>query len=197
MERESWDRRWQERSHHCHDDPVDVLVDELGTLEPGRALDLGCGAGRAAAWLADRGWTVTGVDFSEVALQLAREQRPDVEWVLADVSEYEPEPEAFDLVLVLYVHLPSPERRALLGRAAGAVAPGGTVLVVGHDVENLGTGAPGPSNPDVLYTPAEVGRELGGLEIVKAERRRRPVDGAEAVDSLVLARAPLRGRAMP
>jgi SAM-dependent methyltransferase len=188
VERENWDRRWEERSHHCHDDPVDVLVEELGRLEPGSALDLGCGAGRAAVWLADRGWKVTGVDFSEVALGLAREQRPDVEWVLADIREYEPRREAFDLVLVLYVHIPSPERRTLLARAAEAVAAGGTVLVLGHDVENIGTGAPGPSNPDVLYTPDGLGRELTGLDVVKAERRTRRVNGAEAVDSLVLAR---------
>ena len=113
-------------SHHCHDDPVGILADELADLPPGRALDLGCGAGRSAVWLAERGWDVTGVDFSDVALGLARKQRPDVDWVLADLREYEPERGAFDLVLVLFVHLPPDERRALLSRAADALAPGGT-----------------------------------------------------------------------
>jgi SAM-dependent methyltransferase len=190
VEREDWDRRWQEHSHHCHDDPVGVLGDEVDGLRPGRALDLGCGAGRAAAWLADRGWRVTGVDFSEVAIGLARERRPDVDWVLADVREYEPEPSAFDLVLVLYVHLPADERRALLARAAAALVPGGTVLVLGHDVENVGTGAPGPSNPEVLYAPEEIARELAGLEPVKAERLTRQAGETEAVDTLVVARRP-------
>jgi SAM-dependent methyltransferase len=191
MEREDWNRRWEERSHHCHDDPVGVLADEVGDLQPGRALDLGCGAGRAALWLAEHGWRVTGVDYSEVALQLARERRPDLDWVLADVREYEPEHAAFDLVLVLYVHLPSAERRALLARATAALAPGGTLLVLGHDVDNIGTGAPGPSDPDVLYTPDGVARELAGLEIAKAERLTRPAGDAEAVDTLVTARARL------
>jgi SAM-dependent methyltransferase len=194
VEREAWDRRWEERSHHCHDDPVGVLADELADFPPGRALDLGCGAGRSALWLAERGWQVTGVDFSEVALELARAQRPDLDWVLADVREYEPAPGAYDLVLVLFVHLPPEERRALLARAAGALAPGGTAVVLGHDVENLGTGAPGPSRPEVLYTPEEVTRELTDLEAVKAERvtRRAPTDDgeAEAVDTLVVARRP-------
>lgn len=194
MEREDWDRRWQERSHHCADDPIDVLVDELGGLPPGRALDLGCGAGRAAAWLADRGWRVTGVDYSEVALRLARERRADIDWVLADLRGYEPERGAFDLVLVLYVHLPSPQRLALLARAAGALVRGGTLLVLGHDVDNLGTGAPGPSDPDVLYATHTIAAELDGLEIVKAERLLRAVETesreAEAVDTLVVARAP-------
>jgi SAM-dependent methyltransferase len=192
VEREGWNRRWEQRDHHCADDPVDVLEHELAGLPPGRALDLGCGAGRSGVWLAEHGWQVTGVDFSDVALGLARQRRPDVDWVLADLRDYEPERAAFDLVLVLFVHFPPEERRALLGRAAAALAPGGTALVVGHDVTNLGTGAPGPSSPEVLYTPDEVARELEGLEAVKAESvtRRVDIDGdtAKAVDTLVVAR---------
>lgn len=192
MQREDWDRRWQERSHHCVDEPVGVLVREIADLEPGRALDLGCGSGRAALWLAERGWQVTGVDYSEVALGLAREERPDIDWVLADLREYEPESAAFDLVLVLYVHLPSVERRGLLGRAAAALAPGGTMLVLGHALENLGTGAPGPSNPDVLYSAEELAAEVPDLVPVKSERLTRRVatetGEAEAVDVLIVAR---------
>ena len=137
---------------------------------------------------------MTGVDFSDVALGLARKRSPDVDWVLADLHAYEPERGAFDLVLVLFVHLPPDERRALLSRAADALAPGGTAVVLGHDVTNLGTGAPGPSHPEVLYTPEDTARELAGLEIVKAERV-----GDEAIDTAVRARkrsrAPSRGLA--
>jgi len=192
VEREDWDSRWQDQGHHCHDDPVGVLGAELAGLEPGRALDLGCGAGRTAIWLAERGWQVTGVDFSGVALGLARERRPDVDWVEADLREYEPEPGAFDLVLVLYVHLPSGERREVLARASRALAPGGTLVVLGHDVTNIGTGAPGPSNPDVLYEPNAVAYELPDVTVTKTERLTRRLatnDGeADAVDALVVAR---------
>jgi hypothetical protein len=90
------------------------------------------------------------------------------------------------------VHVPPDERRAILRRAARALAPGGTVLVLGHDLENLGTGAPGPSRPEVLYTAAQIGRELDGLDVARAGQERRLVetdDGkAEAVDTLVVAR---------
>jgi len=184
MEREDWDRRWRERGFHCEDDPNDLLEAELGGLVPGRALDLGCGAGRTSIWLAKRGWRVTGVDFSKTALDLARASGADIDWVLADLNEYEPEPGAFDLVLVLYIHLPAAGRQALLARATVALAPAGTLLLVGHDVTNVDTGAPGPSNPDVLYTPGLVESELTGLDVAKAERRR---DG-EAIDTLVVAR---------
>jgi len=188
VEREDWNKRWHDSGLHCHDDPTDFLAAELGSLAPGRALDLGCGAGRSAIWLAERGWRVTGVDFADAALGLARERRPDIDWVLADLREYKPEPGAFDLVLVLYMHLPPGERRTLLAGAVSALAPGGTLLVAGHDMENLGTGTPGPSRPEVLYTPETIAAELERLEIVKAERLRRPAGEATAVDTLVVAR---------
>ncbi len=99
--------------------------------------------------------------------------------------------ESFDLVLMLYVHVPADERTAMLARAAAALAPGGRILVVGHDVTNLGTGAPGPSRPEVLYTPEDVARDLGGLAVQKAERVTRRVEtdagDAEAIDTLVIA----------
>jgi SAM-dependent methyltransferase len=188
VDREGWDRRWQERGFHCADDPVGVLGPELESLRPGRALDLGCGVGRAALWLADRGWEVTAVDFSEVALSLARRHTSEVDWVLADVREYEPEQGVFDLVLVVYMHFPHEELRPLLARARGALAPGGTLVVLGHDVENIGTGAPGPSNPDVLYARETIASDLEGLSIERAERLTRPAGEATAVDTLVVAR---------
>jgi SAM-dependent methyltransferase len=188
VEREDWNRRWQERGFHCEDDPIGIAGEEIETLTPGRALDLGCGAGRAAVWLAAQGWRVTAVDFSETALELGRATGADVDWVLSDVREYEPEPEVFDLVLVLYIHLPAHERRDLFARARSALAPGGTLLVAGHDVANIGTGAPGPTNPDVLYTAEGLAAELAELDVRRAERVTRPVDGgAEAVDTLVVA----------
>jgi SAM-dependent methyltransferase len=188
MERDDWNRRWRERGFHCHDDdPSSVLAAEIGPLAAGRALDLACGAGRSAIWLAERGWTVTAVDFSDEALAMGRRERADVDWVLADLRDYEPEPGAYDLALVLYLHVSEDERRTILARAAAALAPGGVLLVVGHDVENLGTGAPGPSRPEVLYTPDGITAELDGLAVERAERVTRPVDGAEAVDTVVLA----------
>jgi len=194
--RERWNRRWAgEERVHASTAPSRFVAAEVADLPPGAALDLACGAGRNAVWLAERGWRVTAVDFSGVALRMARsleaERRVAVEWVEADVLAWTPPPRAYDLVCVLYLQLPAGERRTALARAAAAVRPGGTLLVLGHDLLNLTDGWGGPTQADVLFTPDDVVAEVGDLWIEKAERVRRAVDepGAsrEAIDALVRA----------
>ena len=194
--RERWNRRWAgEERVHTSTAPSRFVVDEVAGLRPGAALDLACGAGRNAVWLAGQGWRVTAVDFSGVALRMARgleaERRVSVEWVEADVLAWTPPARAYDLVCVLYLQLPAGERRTALARAADAVRPGGTLLVLGHDLLNLTEGWGGPTQADVLFTPDDVVAEIGDLRIEKAERVRRTVDdpGAarEAIDALVRA----------
>jgi SAM-dependent methyltransferase len=198
VQREDWDRRYAEPNLLWSAGPNRFLVAEAAELPPGRALDLACGEGRNALWLAELGWTVTGVDYSSVALAKARaraerEQR-DVEFVCEDLLVYEPEPDAYELVLVLYLQLPAEERRLVLRRACTALAPGGTFLLVGHDLTNMTDGVGGPSDPSVLYTPDDIVAELAGLEVEKAERVLRDVPDADrpAIDALVRARRPLR-----
>ena len=105
-------------------------------------------------------------------------------------------------MLVLYLHIPADGRRQVLASAAAALAPGGTFLLVGHDLTNMTDGVGGPSDPDILFTPDEIAAELPGLEIVKAERVLRDVAGEErdAIDALVRrgdrVRAELRGKAL-
>jgi SAM-dependent methyltransferase len=196
VEREDWNVKHGEAGPLFGVEPNRFLVAEVDGLEPGRALDLACGAGRNAVWLAERGWTVTGADFSDVALangrRLAGERGVDVEWVQADLRDWEPPPGAFDLVAVLYLQLPAAELQPVLARAADAVAPGGTLVVVGHDLQNLNGGHGGPQDPRVLFTPEDVAAKLLGLEVEKAERVLRPVeteDGeAQAIDALIRAR---------
>lgn len=196
MEREDWNRKHGEAGLLFGAEPNRFLVEEVEQLPPGRALDVACGAGRNAVWLAQRGWKVTGADFSDVALENARrlavERGVEVEWVHADLRSWEPAAGAFDLVAVFYLQLPAAERRVVLERAAAAVAPGGTLLVVGHDVQNLNGGHGGPRDPAVLFTPDDVVAEIGDLRVEKAERVLRPVeteDGeAQAIDALVRAR---------
>jgi len=110
---------------------------------------------------------------------------------LEDLRGYRPEAAAYDLVVVAYVQLAPAERAGVLGGAAAALAPRGTLLVVGHDLANLAEGVGGPRDPAVPYTVEAIVAELDGLTIRRAGRVRRPVDTAaesgEAVDTLVLA----------
>jgi SAM-dependent methyltransferase len=177
--------------------PNRFLVAEVAGLEPGRALDLACGEGQNAIWLATLGWDVTGVDYSEMAIAKARARAERdgvrVTFECADLLEYEAAAGAFDLVVVLYLHIPSDGRKHVLARASTALAPGGTFVLVGHDLTNLTDGVGGPSDPDLLCTPDQIAEELPGLEIEKAERVLRDVKGEErdAIDNLVRARRPL------
>src|SRR5262249_15127627 len=196
--REDWDRRYAAVDNLWATKPNRFLVAEVADLAPGRALDLACGEGQNAIWLAARGWDVTGVDFSEIAIQKASARAArdgvDAQFVCADLVEYEPAEEAFDLVLLLYLHIPSHPRRDVHAAASRAVAPGGTFLLVGHDATNLTDGVGGPSDPDLLYTAEQIAAELPGLEIEKATTVLRDVDGAErdAIDTIVRGRRPAR-----
>jgi SAM-dependent methyltransferase len=194
VRREYWDRKYEEQELLWSATPNRFLVAEAAGLAPGRALDLACGEGRNAIWLAGLGWEVTAVDFSEVAVARARERAArdgvEVDFLCADLLDFEPRAEAYDLVVVLYLQLPADERRLVLARAKSALAASGTFLLVGHDLLNLTEGAGGPSEPAVLYTTDDIVSDLAGLEIEKAERVLRDVADADrpAIDALVRAR---------
>jgi SAM-dependent methyltransferase len=196
VKREDWNRRYAEIESLWSAAPNRCLVAETAELIQGRALDLACGDGRNAIWLAGLGWHVTGVDFSDVAIakgrQRAAREGVEVDFRSQDLLDFEPDARAYELVLVLYLQLPADERRVVLGRASEAVATAGTFLLVGHDVLNLTEGVGGPSDPRVLYTPEDIVSELSGLEVQKAERVLRPVEDADhpAIDALVRARRP-------
>jgi len=197
MDRHAWNERYEATDLVWTAGPNQTFADEVGGLEPGTALDLAAGEGRNAIWLATQGWTATAVDFSDVALdkarQLARGREVEIETVVADVTTHAPAAGAYDLVAVIYLHLPADDRRLVHQRAAAAVAPGGTLIVLGHDTTNLTDGHGGPQDAAVLYTPDDVVADLEGtgLTVTKAERVDRTVstpDGDRtAIDALVVA----------
>ena len=203
MDRQQWDERYAGAEFEWSMHPNQFVAAELAALPPGRALDLAAGEGRNSVWLAERGWSVTAVDFSRVGLDKGRALGAArgvadgrVEWVVADLSEYSPARAAFELVLIAYLQVDAALLARVLAGAAAALTPGGTLLVVGHDLTNLTEGVGGPQRPDVLYTPEAITAGLPGLRIVRAERVRRTVerDGAQAtaIDTLVRAERPGR-----
>ncbi|MFD3540934.1 SAM-dependent methyltransferase [Streptomyces sp. NPDC058662] len=179
-----WDERYRESDRVWSGNANAVLVREAGGLAPGRALDLGCGEGADAVWLARRGWRVTGTDISEVALGRAAEHAAEagvadrVEWQRHDFAQSFPEGE-FDLVSACFLHtygeFPRPR---ILRTAAAAVAPGGILLVVGH--AGGPSWAPDEAHPGIaLPSPQEVLEQLelpaGAWEVLLAEEHEQPV----------------------
>lgn len=173
--------------------PNQIVAEELAVrpIPPGTALDLGCGEGRHAVWLAAHGWRVRAVDFAEAGIakgrRLATHAGVDVDWVVADVVDHDPGGR-FDLVLLAYLHLEWPAMSAVLERAARSLHRGGTLLAVGHHVDNLEQGIGGPQDRRVLHDPAAVAAwaaEHDELDVVRAERVERPVGAGIAIDSVV------------
>ncbi|WP_203733237.1 methyltransferase domain-containing protein [Paractinoplanes durhamensis] len=195
MDSSTWDERYAATTSVWGGEPNRFVAEQFATAEPGRALDLAAGEGRNATWLATQGWEVTAVDFSAVAAERGRQAAADrglqVHWIVADLRDYHPDAAAYDAVIVAYLHLAPADLAVVLARAAAAVAPGGLLMVVGHDVTNLRDGTGGPQNADILYTPETISAALPELRIVRAGRVRRPVTTdhgtVEAIDTLVVA----------
>jgi SAM-dependent methyltransferase len=197
FDRNSWDERW-ERVLREHADAIATrppnahLLAEAADLAPGRALDAGCGHGAEALWLAAAGWQVTAVDFARTALDIGRasaeavgaEVAERITWVEGDLGTWAPDPAAFDLVSCLYVHVAGSVGE-LVARLGGGVAPGGTLLLVGHQPVDPGTGAPTMAAGQVQVSVAEAIAALAspGWEILVAEDRPRAV-AASGVDAV-------------
>ena len=200
MDSQQWDERYSGDELVWTSTPNQFLVAETVGLQAGRAVDLACGEGRNSIWLAEQGWEVTGVDFSPVGLAKAKRFADlwgvEVTWVESAIEAWDPPAEGFDLVIMLYLQLPQPARSAALVCAASALAPGGTLLVVAHDADNLTRGYGGPPDPDVLYRVSDVTEAAvdAGLSVERAEQAIRVVDTddgpRDAVDTLVRAMRP-------
>jgi SAM-dependent methyltransferase len=177
--------------------PNPTLSSAVAALCPGAALELAAGSGTNAVWLAQQDWRTTAVDWSPVGLAngaaKAAAAGVAVEWLERDLFEWSPPARAFDLVVIVYLHLPADERGAVYARAAEAIAPGGRMVIVGHDRLNATEGEGGPPDASRLFTPEEIGRELlaadPGLVVERAEVVRRvPSPGRAPIDALLLVR---------
>lgn len=178
MDARAWDERYASSELVWSRGPNQFVEAELAALTPGRAVDLACGEGRNALWLASRDWQVTALDFSAVALAKGRQLSGDgdVTWVQADATTWS-DPDAFDLALLAYLQLPAPERTLAVRNAFDALRVGGTFFLVAHDSTNLAEGTGGPQDASVLYTAEGVLGDLAGasFEVVRAERVGRAV----------------------
>ena len=138
FEPESWEERYAGEEKVWSGNPNPQLVAEASRLSPGTALDVGCGEGGDVIWLAERGWTVTGADFSANGLARAKRHAEDAgvadrtSWWQVDARTFDAGGRQFDLVTCHFLHTPDGSMVEVAGRLATAVAPGGHLLVVGH-----------------------------------------------------------------
>lgn len=178
MDRDAWDRRYEEAELIWSAEPNQLLPPAVEGVEPGKALDLAAGEGRNAVWLASQGWDCTAVDFSTVAIEkgrrLAETQGLDVEWVVDNVLAYEPEP-IHDLVMIFFVHLADTQMEQLFRVARAALKPGGRLIGLGHALRNLTEGYGGPQVAEVLWTEDRIRPLLDGMTITACEEVLRPV----------------------
>lgn len=196
-----WENLWSKtiRDHAdtvARRQPNAHLVREAADLDPGRALDAGCGHGAESLWLAAHGWQVTAVDFSANALAQGRSMAKamgadlseQVTWVEGDLAKWPVPTDHFDLVVCLYVHIAGPVRE-MVQRLANGVAVGGTLLMVGHRPMDPTTGAAtaAAGQVQVSVESAVAALDSDRWEFLVAEEQSRPLAGS-GVDAVIRAR---------
>ena len=177
--RRRWDDRYANSALVWSAEPNQLFSKEIQSLPPGRALDVACGEGRNAIWLAEQGWDVTAVDFSETGItkgkQIAEKRGVKLNWIVEDVSIWQLPVNEYDLVAILYLHTDSEERARWLGNVIWSVKRDGTFIYIAHDPSNIEDGVGGPQNLDLLPCVDEITDALKGFRVDVAEITVRPV----------------------
>jgi SAM-dependent methyltransferase len=180
-----WDQRYSGSTRVWSGRPNPALTEQVAALTPGTALEVGCGEGADAIWLAIQGWQVTGVDFSAQALHRAAAHTPAhlaarLTWSQSDVLTWDAERDGhssvagYDLVAAAFLHFPRPLRRRVFKALAAQVAPGGSLMIVGHHPSDMNTSIPCPPEPDLYYTAEDLAADLPQHAWIIHTRQARP-----------------------
>ncbi|MGI8416021.1 MAG: class I SAM-dependent methyltransferase [Nakamurella sp.] len=184
---EFWNERYGSVEQIWSGKPNRRLVEQAAELVPGSALDVGCGEGADAIWLAERGWQVTALDVSTVALDrgaaraaaIGDQVVQRISWLPADLLTWDPAPAQFDLVSAQFMHLPQAPLEALHRRLAAAVRPGGSLLIVGHHPSDMDTTMGRPGHGGLMFTAEQIAASLDPGEwqiVLTAAPEREAVD---------------------
>lgn len=184
--REAWNERYSTRGMVWGTEANQSVAAFVSGMSPRSILDLGCGQGRNAVWLARQGHTVTGMDQSDVAIgqamQLAADNGVTIRFEVKDIVEdWTPEPSSFDLVVLSYLQLPPETRTVVHSKVAAAVADGGTIFLIAHHADNLEHGVGGPPYAQVLFDEATLASEFTGFRILANKKVYRDVLGDDGV----------------
>jgi SAM-dependent methyltransferase len=191
VESGKWDEKYRATDRLWSVEPNLFVADRLGHAKPGVGLDLASGEGRNAIWLSELGWSMTAVDFSEVAVERGRAASDTVDFVVADVLTWGSSI-TFDLVLIAYLQLSEDLLGPVVEKACAWLEPDGEIFMIGHDRSNIEEGHGGPQVPEILWDVELIRSWLRRLTVIEAQVVRRPVDTDEGVvfarDTLVRAR---------
>jgi SAM-dependent methyltransferase len=195
--REFWEGRYRAAAEQgtslWGEGPNGWIAEQVAALAPaaGLALDLGAGEGRNTRWLAEHGWRVVATDFAPAAVDRLRASTAGlaVEAVVADATAWS-SPEPADLAILCYLQLPAEALASAIGRAGESLAPGGLLLGIWHDREDVARGLGGAMTPVIRTTPAETAAaaEAAGLRVELSGRRDRETSAGLACDCLLVAR---------
>ncbi len=179
MNPDFWNQRYSEELFAYGEEPNTFLAEVADRLPPGRALEIGCGQGRNAVFLARHDLVVTAVDSSEIGLErgaeLAARQHVDVEWVHADLNTFEPGHGCWEVILSTFVHMPPDLRRKVHRRLVEALHPGGLLVLEAYTPAQLGFGTGGPPVAAMLMSLEDLRDDFAGLEFEHAVELVRPV----------------------
>ena len=179
MDASGWDDRYRATEMLWSPGPNVFVEKRLAERKPGRGVDLGSGEGRNAIWLAERGWEMTAVDFSPVAIARGAERSDQVEFIEADVFAWASEADldrSLDLVLIAYLQVEMARLEGLVRTSSNWLRPGGELFMIGHDVSNIDEGIGGPQKPEILWEADVILEWLGDLRVIEGGVVRRPVE---------------------
>ncbi len=167
FDRQRWDEKYTNRDSPREIVPDDWLIECATPLPVGRALDLACGLGHNAIWLAERGWTVDAVDISPVGLTLAarRAEQVDVRginWIAADLDSFEPEPAGYDLVIVFRFL----DRESVPAIVQAGLKPGGRLVYETFTTAQLERDDDHIQNPKYALHPGELPEIFPKFDVV-------------------------------
>ena len=175
---QKWNKRYAASELVWSAQPNALFAGEVADLVPGKALDVGCGEGRNAIWLAEQGWEVTAIDFAQEGIakgvRIADKKALTVNWIVSDIADMRQD--QFNLVAVLYFHTDLEERQVWQPKIIDCVSSGGTFVYIGHDPSNIDGGVGGPQNAELLPSVDEITDHLNGFRIEHAQVVERNLD---------------------
>lgn len=182
-----WNERYAGIDRLWIPEPDPKLTDVISNFSPGKALDLGCGEGRNAMYLAKTNWEVTAVDFSSVALErlarAANEAGVKVDTICSDIFDFLDQDDSYDLIVIANIHPSRTLRLELYKKAIKRIGLGGHLFLIGHHIESLGI--VGPSDPDLLMDDSEVTEAFADQKIVRLEKITDIADHGHSAPSLL------------